>query len=68
MSKIISAYIAIVLTGMCVLLGMIYTKLPQQYTRKEMRDSHMNSDQLPVSYIYGGSVDVGNTVDVNISR
>ena len=65
--KGLRTYTATVLTGILLVLTLIYFKLPKQYTIKEFEDQKIKPEDLPATYITGGSVNVGyvfDTVDV----
>lgn len=64
-SKILSIYTAAILTGILIVLSLIWLKLPKQYTVKDVMDSRVNVEALPATSVISGHVDVsGSEVDI----
>lgn len=67
-SKILSFYIAVVSTAILVVLCLIYTKLPQQYTVKDVTENRAKIESLPATTVVSGYVNVSGEVDIGSVR
>lgn len=67
-SKILSFYIAVVSTAILVVLCLIYTKLPQQYTAKDVAENKAKIENLPATTVVSGYVNVSGEVDIGSVR
>ena len=65
--RIIEIYKSAVLTAIAILLGM-YLSRSGPVTVGELRAKLASPDQIPVVFIRGGSVEVDNTVSVEVEN
>lgn len=70
---IFKIYQSIVLTAIAIFLGLIFFKTPAPFTRENLRLNKVQRDQVPLVKIVGsvdvsGTVDIGNTVAVEIEQ